>query len=323
MREPVDFALGPGDRVHVLARGLEAIPDVPWNRVGYDSHVRTFTIGTTPGDEEFINEFGKYGDEEGRFIWPTGLAVDSQENVYVTDEWLNLISIYDKDGNFVTRWGVPGRGDGELNRPAGIEIDREDHLHIVDSLNHRVQKFTKDGRFLGKWGSHGSGDGELDSPWGIVMDREGYIYLADHKNNRAQKFTPEGEFVAKFGSYGAGTGQLTRPTDVAVDPDGDVYVCDWINNRVQAYEPDGRFFMTFVGDAVVPSKWHQMGIDANADVGKARRRLPTLEPTWRLVAPRAVVFDADKRRLMISDTVRGRIQIYNKLGEYQDPQRNL
>ena len=37
----------------------------------------------------------------GEMIWPAGIALDSQENVYVTDEWLNRVSVFDKDGNFL------------------------------------------------------------------------------------------------------------------------------------------------------------------------------------------------------------------------------
>ena len=55
-------------------------------------------------------------------MWPTSIAVDSKDNVYVADEWLNRITIFNKDGEFVSKWGKAGSGDGELDRPAGIAI---------------------------------------------------------------------------------------------------------------------------------------------------------------------------------------------------------
>ena len=186
-----------------------------------------------------------------------------------------------------------------------------------------MQKFIKDGKYLATWGRLGSGDGELNSPWGITTDDQGYVYVADFKNHRAQKFTPEGEYVASFGGYGTGPGQLNRPSDVAVDPDGDVYVCDWANNRVQAYGPDGKFITSFTGDAQQLSKWHQEQVDANVDVMKARRRVYTLEPEWRFTVPIAVAFDGGKGRLLVAETRRERVQIYNKLKDYLEPQLNL
>ena len=321
--QPMAAAIGEGDLVYVLSRGSEQISDVPWNRTGVSTRVTTLTTGKVPGDEEFVGEFSKYGDGDGQFIWPVGIALDSQGNVYVTDEWLNRVSIFDRDGNFLSLWGSFGDGNGEFAGPAGIAIDQKDNLYIVDSRNHRVQKLTKDGMFLAGWGKLGDGDGEFDSPWGITIDGQGYVYVADHKNHRVQKFTPEGEFVAKFGSYGTGRGQLNRPADVAVDPDGDIYVCDWANHRVQAFGPDGRFITSFIGDAQQLTKWAQMTVDANADVMKARRRVYTTEPEWRFAFPTGVTFDPKKERLIVVESQRGRLQIYNKLQGHIEPQFNL
>ena len=316
-------AIGEGDTVYVLSRGGELVPDVPWNKASRGARITKITVGTVPGDEEFVTEFGTYGDDDGKFIWPVAIALDSLENVYVTDEWLNRVSAYDRDGKFLGRWGSQGEGDGEWNRPSGIAVDREDNLFIADTLNHRVQKVTTQGKYLAHFGSLGSGDGQLNSPWGITIDEQGYVYVVDYKNNRVQKFTPEGEYVAKFGSYGAGRGQLNHPTDVAVDSGGDVYVCDWANNRVQAFGPDGKFITSFVGDAQELSKWMRQTVDANEDIRKARRRVYTMEPEWRFSLPMGVTFDPKKNRFFVADTQRYRLQIYNKLHGYLEPQFNL
>ena len=321
---PVGVALGKGDTVHVVSRGQEGIGlSVPWNRMGWGCRVTKLTVGTVAGDEEFVGEFSGYGDDEGRYIWSTAIAVDREDNVYLTDEWMNRVSIFDKDGEYLRMWGSSGDGDGQFNGPSGFAFDREDNIFVVDSRNHRVQKLTKDGKFLAKWGSLGSEDGELNSPWGISIDHDGYVYVADHRNHRAQKFTPEGEFVAKFSSYGTGRGQLNHPSDVAVDPDGDVYVCDWGNHRVQAYGPDGSFLTSFIGDAQELSRWGRRLVDANPDAVKARRRVYTMEPEWRFPMPPAVVFDGEKGRLVVVDCHRNRLQIYDKLKGYVDPQFNL
>ncbi|MCE2464406.1 MAG: hypothetical protein J4F46_11010 [Dehalococcoidia bacterium] len=325
LAQPVGVAVGAGDTVYVLNRGIEGVPGGrPLEPNGYMARVGKYTMGTVAGDEEFVAEYGKYGATDGQFIWPTAIALDSQEKLYITDEWLNRISVYDTgDGTLLGMWGTSGEGDGELNGPSGIAIDRQDDVYVVDSRNHRVQKFTKDGKHLNKWGSLGSGDGQFDSPWGITIDHEGYVYVADHKNNRVQKFTAQGEYVTRFGTYGAGQGELDRPSGVAVDPDGDVYVCDWVNNRVQIFAPDGRFITSLVGDAQQLAKWHLQTVEANADVMKARRRVYSLEPEWRLSLPTALTFDTQKSRLLIADTQRGRLQIYNKVRGYLEPQFNL
>ena len=83
------MVVGSGDDVYILSRGGEAVTGVPWNRTSRGSRVGKFTVGSVAGDEEFIHEFGKSGDAPGEFIWPAGIALDRQENTYVTDEWLN------------------------------------------------------------------------------------------------------------------------------------------------------------------------------------------------------------------------------------------
>ena len=83
--------------------------------------------------------------------------MDSEENVYVTDEWLNRVSIFDKDGNFLRLWGEAGSEPGAFDGPSGIAIDAQDALYIVDSRNHRVQKCTKAGELLTTWGGLGDG----------------------------------------------------------------------------------------------------------------------------------------------------------------------
>jgi DNA-binding beta-propeller fold protein YncE len=193
----------------------------------------------------------------------------------------------------------------------------------VDSRNHRVQKFNTDGALLSEWGKLGSGEGEFDSPWGIAADSEGFIYVADHKNHRVQKFTASGEFAASFGSHGSGRGELDRPSGVAVDSDGDVYICDWSNDRVQVFGADGRFITSLRGDARELSHWAKMTVSANPDAVRRRREVRDPQVEWRFSLPTGLVFDTANQRLIVADTQRQRLQIYNKPKDYTVPSRTL
>ncbi len=323
MPQPIGVVSGEDDMVYVLSRQYEQILDVPWNKTATAAQVNRFTVTDTPGDEEFLGRFSRYGDDEGQLIWPSGIALDSEENIYITDEWMNRVSVFTKDGELLKVWGSGGSGDGELNKPSGIALDSNEDAYIVDSLNHRVQKFSKDGEYILQFGSFGDDEGEFNAPWGITCDAQDNVYIADHKNHRVQKFDSDGDYLMSFGRYGKGRGQLNRPSDVAVDPDGDLYVCDWGNDRVQVFAPDGSFIASLRGDAQQLAKWHQEQVDANIDVIKARRRVYTLEPEWRFAMPTSVTFDTKKSRLLVADTQRGRLQIYNKLNGYMEAQFNL
>ncbi len=310
---PIALALGQDGMIYVANRGAE-------ERVS--TRVNKITIGA-PGEEEFICEFGHYGDDEGKLTWPTSVALDKEGNVYVADEWLHRISIFDEDGNFLEKWGTPGVGDGQLKRPSGMVFDIEENLLVVDSANHRVQKFTKDGTYLAKFGQEGSGEGQFNLPWGITIDNQSDIYVADWRNHRVQKFSADGTFLTAFGTFGTGPGELSNPSGVAVDGDGDVYVCDWANDRVQIFAPDGDAITSLIGDAQELSKWGRWSVEANPDVMKMRRRVKSLEPEWRFSNPTAVAFDEVESRIIVADTLRFRLQIYIKDKDYVDPQFNL
>ena len=304
---PVHMARGADDLMYVLCRSQEYRPE--------GTRITVCTVG-----EEYINVFARgvpqqgpheYNFEDGSLVWPVCVAVASDGNVYVSDEWLNRISIFTKDGDYVGKWEERvGDGEGELKRPAGLAFDKDDNLYVVDGDNHRVQKFTRDGKFLAQWGALGDGDGQFNMPWGIAIDKQGDVYVADWRNDRIQKFTADGRFLMKFGSSGSGEGEFDRPTDVAVDKDGIIYVADWLNNRLQVFDRDGGFVTLKTGDATV-SKWGKDKLDANPEMWGERERAPGLDREKDFWAPTGVEVD-DDNNVFVCEGPRNRIQVYRK-----------
>ncbi len=301
-RNPVDMALGADDVVYVLNRCYEARLD------GVRVTVCTFS-------EEYITQFGSYGEGDGQFMWPTSIALDGQGNVYVADEWLNRISVYDGDGEFLRNWGKAGPGDGELDRPAGLAISGDGTVFLVDSRNHRVQKFTLDGGYLGQFGSFGSGPGQLNHPWGIGLDKDSNVFVADWRNDRIQQFSADGEWQASFGQSGSAVGQFNRPNAVCVDQDGDIYVADWLNDRVQVLSADGRFVGEMRGNNVM-SQWGKDKLLSNPDMIRQWAVAFANDPGYAtsFSNPCSVKVDG-QGRIAVLDPARGRIQVYTKSRE--------
>ena len=283
-------------------------------------------VGICNLEEDYLGEFGNgFGSEDGQFVWPVGLAFDSQDHLYITDEHNQRVSVFDSSGKFLSKWGDFGDGYGELNGPAGIAISSDDHVYLADQNNNRIQVFTTDGRYLFQWGKEGSSDGQFNLPWGIALDSQGNVYVADWRNDRIQKFEPEGRFLASFGESGGGDGQFHRPSGVAVDPEGYIYVADWGNERVQVLAPDGSFQVKLRGQATL-SKWAEEFLAANPDEKQERDKsnlVPDLPPhldTPYLISARtekyfwgpvSVNLDSEGR-VYITETNRHRIQIYQK-----------
>ena len=313
---PVDLAVGRNGVLYVLDRaGPELGVRMTYKRV---------TMCTV--SEEYLGDFGTGGTGDGELWWPVSIAIDGDGKVFISDEALHRISIFDKDMQFLAKWGVKGNGQGEFNRPAGIVFDRDDNLLVVDGTNNRAQRYTKDGKFLGEWGQAGTGDGEFNLPWGINVDGAGDVYVADWRNDRVQKFDARGNYLATFGESGRGDGQFHRPAGVAVDRDGDIYVADWGNERVQVLGPDGTFIAKLRGDAGL-SKWSEEYFKVNEDEMEERLKAD-LEPELDLWpdddpgeesanieklfwGPTSVKIDGEGRILVV-DSARYRVQVYQK-----------
>jgi len=311
---PVDVAVGRNGVLYVLNRAGTEI-DV---RMGY-KRVSICTV-----TEEYHGDFSMGGTADGQLMWPVAIALDADENIYISDEALQRISIFDKQGKFLTQWGKQGKGDGEFDRPAGLAFDRDQHLLVVDSRNNRIQTYTKDGTCLGAWGKAGRGPGEFNLPWGIAVDQAGSVYVADWRNDRIQQFDAAGHALASWGTSGQGDGQFSRPSGVAVDRAGNIYVADWGNERVQILGPDGSVRTRLHGEAGM-SKWGASYFAANQDELEERQKAD-LEPPLALPptdakryqsasieklfwGPIAVKLD-DQGRLYVVESCRHRIQIY-------------
>ena len=310
---PYDLAVSRDGRIFVLNRCDPA-------------RAAAIRVGVCSLDEEYLYEFGDgAGTGDTQFRWPVCIAFDSQDNLYITDEVNQRVTVYDADGGFLHKWGTPGTGDGEFNGPAGIGVGPDGSVYVVEQHNARVQKFASDGTFIAKWGSQGSGPGQFNLPWGAAADKEGNVYVADWRNDRIQKFTGDGEFLAYVGSPGDGEGQLQRPTSVAVDNEGFIYVADWGNERVQVFDPEGGFRLLLRGEATL-SEWAQEYFAANPEEKAERDRsdlVPPLPPHLNTPyhissqtepyfwGPVAVSLDGEGR-LYVVETNRHRFQVYQK-----------
>lgn len=287
---PVDIAVLDKNNLFVLCRGRGVI----LNSVDDDYPLRRSPIGGN-------------GDGDGQFVWPTTVILDQDQNLYVSDEALNRVTIFDREGNFKSKWGSKGDQEGKFNRLSGIAFDDDENIYTSDSLNHRVQKITKNGEFIAKWGGFGSKPGQFNMPWGIHVDYWGYVYVADWRNSRIQKFSGSGEFV--FELTGSPNDKFNRPSGVAVDRHGDIYVADRENHCIKLFDKEGRYVEKFVGDATI-SKSGRTYLMSNP--GPLRQRESTeLEIQKRFRGPVSVRID-DNYNMYVPDYGSSRVQIYKK-----------
>jgi DNA-binding beta-propeller fold protein YncE len=127
--------------------------------------------------------WGKFGTNEGEFIYPFEIAIDNTNNwLYVTDSINNCIQRFNLDGDFQFKWG-----EKQLNCPTGIIVDHENNVMIADRNNQTIKIFSPNGKYLYQLNISGIASGELMNPTSIAMSRyNNTIYVTDDYLNRIQ-----------------------------------------------------------------------------------------------------------------------------------------
>jgi DNA-binding beta-propeller fold protein YncE len=92
-------------------------------------------------DGNFIHKFGELGQNIGNFGSPRGIALDSYNNIYVSDVMFNNIQIFNKNGELLMVLGSYGEGFGEFALPEDISITKDNTIYVSDTNNKRLQVF--------------------------------------------------------------------------------------------------------------------------------------------------------------------------------------
>jgi sugar lactone lactonase YvrE len=180
----------------------------------------------------------------GMFIWPHGLDVDREGNVWVTDAVSVKKTPPGKRGHQVVKFspdgkvlltlgtpGVPGNSPTNFNAPCDVAVATNGDIFVADGHsfegeNNRIVKFSKDGKFIKAWGKTGYAPGEFRMPHSIAIGPQGRVFVADRGNNRIQIFDQEGTFLAQWTQFG-------RPSGICFDDKGQIYVADSESDNVE------------------------------------------------------------------------------------------
>jgi DNA-binding beta-propeller fold protein YncE len=187
---------------------------------------------------EVVQSFGG-----GLFIWPHGIFIDSDGNVWVTDAVAaertpsgtrgHQVVKFSPEGDILMTLGTPGQPGSDndhFNSPSDVLVGNNGDIFVVDGhgteTNNRIMKFSSDGRFLHSWGKTGYGPGEFHGPHAIAMDVRGRLFVADRFNNRVELFDQDGNHLATWTQFG-------RPSGIYFDRNDRIYVADSESDDVQ------------------------------------------------------------------------------------------
>jgi len=203
----------------------------------WDNHrVRLFSC-----DGTYLRSFGRKGDKQGEFNFPTGIAFDPKNgNIFVVDSGNHRVQLFSEQGEYLHQFGEKGNLDHQLRFPRGLSVDSDGNVIVPDSCNKVIKIFSRNGHFLRKIGEKGS----FNTPWHCVQ-YDNYLTVSDCGENCIKVFNKDGLFLYKFGKKGSGDGEFDNPRGLSVDKAGHLMVCDVGNHRVQVFELRGKFVAKF------------------------------------------------------------------------------
>ena len=223
----------------------EFVPGIRAANVATDSHHRI--IFTEPATRsvhilDFANR--KYlridGTKDDRLIFPFGIAVDAEDNIYVTDQRRGIIVIFNSDGKFKKYIG-DFRGESSFDQPTSIAIDRTSgRIYLTETARHFVRILDSKGKNFASIGKRGGGTGpaQFRMPTELALHGQEFFVL-DKRNTRIQVFDLEGHYKREF-KIQSGSGVR----GMAIDSQGWIYIPLDVG-LIQVLDTRGGFLFNF------------------------------------------------------------------------------
>jgi sugar lactone lactonase YvrE len=214
---------------------------------------------------------------------PYGVAVDSKGNLYVADQKVGAIFVFNTETREVDL--IKNKINAHFVRIIGLAMDDNDRLFVSDPGLRHVLVFDS---------AHKAEDVITDglvSPGALAIDRENrLLYVSDVELDQVLVYDADSlKLKRKMGTTGHNhelttPGDFAKPTGLAVDQEGNLYVADTLNNRIEIFDADGKFISTF---------------------GKAG------DGPGYFARPKGVAIDGDGH-IWVADGMQDRVQVFDK-----------
>ncbi|HEX3015182.1 MAG TPA: 6-bladed beta-propeller [Desulfobacteria bacterium] len=192
-----------------------------------------------------VFSFGKGGSGEGQFQFPYGIAVDSNNLIYVADMWANNIQVFTPEGKFIKYFAKK-----DVGKPTGLYI-QAGKLYEADLKSNSVKTFdiATEKKTL-EIGKKGNANGQFVAPNSVAVTSD-KIYVGDSQNDRLQAFSKDGKFLYVMdGSTDHQNPKTITARGVGVDGRGVVYGVSLLGNYVCGFDDKGQYLWSFGGQGM-------------------------------------------------------------------------
>jgi sugar lactone lactonase YvrE len=171
-----------------------------------------------------------------RFVWPNGIALDPQGNLYVSDDaTIRKVTPSGKVTTYAGTFGEPSFADGPLSQSrfggtGGLVFDTAGNLYVAQygcvrkiSTAGIVSTLAGDCQQTGSIDATGSAARFGAALNGIDIDSAGNVYVADTENATIREITPSGVVRTVLGTSGSSS-VVTDDTPLLNNPHGVIVI---------------------------------------------------------------------------------------------------
>ncbi|MEW6326192.1 MAG: NHL repeat-containing protein [Thermodesulfobacteriota bacterium] len=181
---------------------------------------------------------GILGDEfpDASSFWPTYLALDDKDNLYVVDQGNQRIYIFDGSLRYKLHINSP---EPKFTGFSAVAVDKDGNIIALEAQRGIIYVFDKEGKIIRQVSKRGELRGETEFPVDIAVDGQGRIYILDSHRHQVVLLDREGNWQGEIGEKGWKEGKLIFPHRIAAASDYRLFIVDADDNRLQVFIPAG------------------------------------------------------------------------------------
>lgn len=190
-------------------------------------------------------------NKSNTFDYPSAIASDGRQFIYIADKKRNLINIFTHNGEFIKTVGKEGNRKGEFSSPIDIQVDNDNCLYVSDSRNKRIQILSLEGKFINLF--------KVQFYPGQIIQTDKFLYVSPYSLGKypLYKYSKKnGKLLSLLGRKSRGTlgdEQIQNQANLAIDKKY-IYLAYRFLPKVMIFTSEGNLINQFEYNPIIKNR---------------------------------------------------------------------